>query len=355
MDGVSSPGDFHAIEPELYDSIEYTEIAALFLEDPDNKEVLAVYKEIYKREHAVKHQEFTKEFGEDYWLESSVKMDIIEGVKAEVSTKRLADIDARSSSKGSDRRNRRRDGESELSIGGEAEDSEAQAEDSEAQGAAEDSQVSNTDGVEQSADMDLDMDIQRAIAASTALANGGEGEGESNNENATAMAVDGGSSSSSSSSSAVARIAVAEGENRDSRANSKKSVGSSKMSELDLSELSEASRKIGIQAMKAIETFTPEFEDNGLVACDYVVSAQPVSFHIPMHRILASLLHCVCSSPIPTEKAIINDKPSDASWENVGNKSPTQNRKERNYKFTGSGYNNGSPSDGSASSPNNSP
>ncbi|CAD7968066.1 unnamed protein product [Amoebophrya sp. A120] len=61
-----------------------------------------------------------------------------------------------------------------------------------------------------------------------------------------------------------------------------------------------------------IAKFTPEEEEIGLVGCDYVVSKQPVSFHIPMHRIFASLMHCVCSSP--NETALIKEKDSKAAW-----------------------------------------
>ncbi|CAD7969350.1 unnamed protein product [Amoebophrya sp. A25] len=61
-----------------------------------------------------------------------------------------------------------------------------------------------------------------------------------------------------------------------------------------------------------IAKFTPEDEPCGQVGCDYMVSKQPVSFHIPMHRIFASLMHCVCSSP--NETAVIKEKASDADW-----------------------------------------
>eukprot|EP00392_Amoebophrya_sp_AT5.2_P001052 g1054.t1 len=62
----------------------------------------------------------------------------------------------------------------------------------------------------------------------------------------------------------------------------------------------------------AIKKFTPEDEEIAPVGCEYIVSKQPVSFHIPMHRIFASLMHSVCSSP--NKDAIILEKADDAEW-----------------------------------------
>ena len=101
-----------------------------------------MYKEVYKREHAVKHDEYMREFGDDFWTDGAVRTEILEGVKAEVSTRRLADVTSRTSSKNSDRRNRLN------RLGAASEDSQASERESQ-----------NAEASEQQADMDLDMDI----------------------------------------------------------------------------------------------------------------------------------------------------------------------------------------------------